>query len=109
MVCVQAQRKVESQLRASQNMIYAKDKELTEALAKLSRAKDLLANLGVSGYVDPKDQEECYLKEAIAKEEESSSNGNVNSSTSGFPQGLLGLQMDLLLVGRRRVACHQEK
>ncbi|KAL2553202.1 hypothetical protein Fot_06821 [Forsythia ovata] len=55
MVCVQAQRKVESQLRACQNMIHAKDKELTKALTELSRAKDLLANLGVPGYTNPKD------------------------------------------------------
>ncbi|KAL2551936.1 hypothetical protein Fot_05555 [Forsythia ovata] len=42
--CVQAQRTAESQLRACQNMIHAKDKELTEALA----------NIGVPGYADPK-------------------------------------------------------
>ncbi|KAL2545911.1 hypothetical protein Fot_15144 [Forsythia ovata] len=53
-VCVQAQKKAESQLRSCQNMIHAKDKELTEALSELSRAQDLLANLGVSGYADPK-------------------------------------------------------
>ncbi|KAL2530159.1 hypothetical protein Fot_23592 [Forsythia ovata] len=54
MAYIQAQRTAKSQLRACQNMIYAKDKELTEALAELSRAKNLLANLGVSGYPDPK-------------------------------------------------------
>ncbi|KAL2493648.1 hypothetical protein Fot_37405 [Forsythia ovata] len=52
-VCVQAQKKVESQLRSCQNMIHAKDKELSEALSELSRAHDLLANLGVPGYADP--------------------------------------------------------
>ncbi|KAL2489130.1 SPRY domain-containing protein [Forsythia ovata] len=51
---VQAQKKAESQLRSFQNMIHAKDKELTEALSELSRAQDLLANLGVPGYADPK-------------------------------------------------------
>ncbi|KAL2456375.1 hypothetical protein Fot_56895 [Forsythia ovata] len=56
--CVQAQRMAESQLRACQNMIHAKDKELTEALTELSRVKDLLANLGVLGYVDLKDPTE---------------------------------------------------
>ncbi|KAL2500988.1 hypothetical protein Fot_34836 [Forsythia ovata] len=46
------QMKVESQLRVCQNIIHAKDKELTKALAELSRAKDLLANLEVPGYAD---------------------------------------------------------
>ncbi|KAL2559344.1 hypothetical protein Fot_04083 [Forsythia ovata] len=36
--CVQAQKKAESQLRSCQNMIHAKDKELTEALTELSKA-----------------------------------------------------------------------
>ncbi|KAL2494567.1 hypothetical protein Fot_38324 [Forsythia ovata] len=53
--CAQAQKKGESQPRACQNMFYAKDKELTEALAELSKAKDLLASLGVPCYADPKD------------------------------------------------------
>ncbi|KAL2538466.1 hypothetical protein Fot_19857 [Forsythia ovata] len=53
-VCVQAQKKAKSQLRSCQNMIHAKDKELTEALSELSRAQDLLAYLGISGYADPK-------------------------------------------------------
>ncbi|KAL2514890.1 hypothetical protein Fot_28861 [Forsythia ovata] len=53
-VCVQAQKKAESQLRSCQNMVNAKDKELTEALTKLSKAQCLLAKLGVPGYVDPK-------------------------------------------------------
>ncbi|KAL2489326.1 Uncharacterized protein Fot_42618 [Forsythia ovata] len=60
--CVQAQRTAESQLRACQNMIHAKDKELTEALTELSRAKDLLANLGVPGYADPKGPTRTYGK-----------------------------------------------
>ncbi|KAL2559203.1 hypothetical protein Fot_03942 [Forsythia ovata] len=53
-VCVQAQKTAESQLRSCQNMIHAKDKELTEALTELSKAKGLLANFGVTGYTDPK-------------------------------------------------------
>ncbi|KAL2514505.1 hypothetical protein Fot_28476 [Forsythia ovata] len=36
--CVQAQTKAELQLRSCQNMIHAKDKELTEALTELSNA-----------------------------------------------------------------------
>ncbi|KAL2559392.1 hypothetical protein Fot_04131 [Forsythia ovata] len=52
---VQAQNKAESQLRICQNMVHAKEKELTEALAELSKAKDLLANLEVPDYADPKD------------------------------------------------------
>ncbi|KAL2508371.1 hypothetical protein Fot_32018 [Forsythia ovata] len=51
-VCVQAQKKAESQLRSCQNVVHAKDKELTEALSELSRARDLLANIGVPDYVD---------------------------------------------------------
>ncbi|KAL2538708.1 hypothetical protein Fot_20099 [Forsythia ovata] len=53
MMCAQAQKKSQSQLRSCQNMVHAKDKELTEALAELSKAKDLLVNLGVPGYADP--------------------------------------------------------
>ncbi|KAL2474089.1 hypothetical protein Fot_49825 [Forsythia ovata] len=45
--CVDAQKKVESQLKSCQNMIHAKDKELTEALSELLKAQDLLAKLGV--------------------------------------------------------------
>ncbi|KAL2549849.1 hypothetical protein Fot_11379 [Forsythia ovata] len=52
--CVQAQRKAESQLRACQNVIHAKDKELMEALTELSKAKDLLANLGSLVMLIPK-------------------------------------------------------
>ncbi|KAL2538387.1 hypothetical protein Fot_19778 [Forsythia ovata] len=52
--CVQAQKKAELQLRSYQNMVHAKDKKLTEALTKLSKAQDLLAKLGVPGYADPK-------------------------------------------------------
>ncbi|KAL2529857.1 hypothetical protein Fot_22458 [Forsythia ovata] len=60
MACAQAQRKAESQLRACQNMVHAKDKELIEALAELSKSKGLLASLGVPGYVDPKDPAGTY-------------------------------------------------
>ncbi|KAL2501296.1 hypothetical protein Fot_35144 [Forsythia ovata] len=52
--CVQAQKKAESQLRSCQNMVHAKDKELSEALNELSRAQYLLAKLGVPGYANPK-------------------------------------------------------
>ncbi|KAL2552390.1 hypothetical protein Fot_06009 [Forsythia ovata] len=52
--CVQVQKKVELQLRSCQNMIHAKDKELTEALIELSKARDLLVKLGVPCYADPK-------------------------------------------------------
>ncbi|KAL2514924.1 hypothetical protein Fot_28895 [Forsythia ovata] len=51
---VQAQKKVESQLRSCQSMVHAKDKELTEVLTELSKAQGLLAKLGISGYEDPK-------------------------------------------------------
>ncbi|KAL2500393.1 hypothetical protein Fot_34241 [Forsythia ovata] len=52
--CVQAQTTAESQLRYCQNMIHAKDKELTEALTELLKANGLLANPGLPGYADPK-------------------------------------------------------
>ncbi|KAL2538839.1 hypothetical protein Fot_20230 [Forsythia ovata] len=51
--CVDAQKTVESQLKFCQNMIYAKDKELTEALNELAKAQGLLAKLGVPGYAEP--------------------------------------------------------
>ncbi|KAL2559153.1 hypothetical protein Fot_03892 [Forsythia ovata] len=54
MTCVQVQRTAESQLRDCQNMIHAKDKELTNALAELSKSKGLLVNLGVAGYTNHK-------------------------------------------------------
>ncbi|KAL2552658.1 Uncharacterized protein Fot_06277 [Forsythia ovata] len=38
-MCVQAQRKVESQLRASQNMVHTKYKELTEAWKSYRRLR----------------------------------------------------------------------
>ncbi|KAL2494311.1 Ribonuclease [Forsythia ovata] len=47
-VCVAAQKKAESQLKSCQSMIQAKDKELTEVLNELTKAKGLLAKLGVS-------------------------------------------------------------
>ncbi|KAL2552699.1 hypothetical protein Fot_06318 [Forsythia ovata] len=52
-LCVQAQKKSESQLRSCQSMVHAKDKELTEALTELSKAQGLLAKLGVPDYEDP--------------------------------------------------------
>ncbi|KAL2552462.1 hypothetical protein Fot_06081 [Forsythia ovata] len=51
--CVDAQKKAESQLKSCQSMIHAKDKELTEALRELAKAKSLLAKLGAPGYVEP--------------------------------------------------------
>ncbi|KAL2515389.1 hypothetical protein Fot_29360 [Forsythia ovata] len=51
--CVDAQKKAESQLKSCQNMLQAKDKELTEALSELAKAKGLLAKLGVPGYAEP--------------------------------------------------------
>ncbi|KAL2557872.1 uncharacterized protein Fot_02611 [Forsythia ovata] len=47
-----AQKKAESQLRSCQSMVHAKDKELTEALTELSKARGMLAKLGVLGYKD---------------------------------------------------------
>ncbi|KAL2508676.1 hypothetical protein Fot_32323 [Forsythia ovata] len=54
-MCAQAHKNAKSQLRACQNMVHGKDKEMTGALVELSKAKDLLANLGVPSYADPKD------------------------------------------------------
>ncbi|KAL2489290.1 Peptide exporter [Forsythia ovata] len=48
--CVDAWKKAESQLKSCQSMIHAKDKELTEALSELAKAKGLLAKLGAPGY-----------------------------------------------------------
>ncbi|KAL2495387.1 hypothetical protein Fot_39144 [Forsythia ovata] len=45
--CVVAQKKAESQLKSCQNMIQAKDRELTEVSNELAKAKGLLAKLGV--------------------------------------------------------------
>ncbi|KAL2547708.1 Uncharacterized protein Fot_09238 [Forsythia ovata] len=50
---VDARKKAESQLKSCQSMIHAKDKELTEALSGLAKAKDLLAKLGAPGYAEP--------------------------------------------------------
>ncbi|KAL2496542.1 Uncharacterized protein Fot_40299 [Forsythia ovata] len=50
--CVVTQKKAESQLKSCQSMIQAKDKELTEALNELTKAKGLLAKLGVPGYIE---------------------------------------------------------
>ncbi|KAL2496241.1 hypothetical protein Fot_39998 [Forsythia ovata] len=46
--CIIAQKKAESQ--SYQSMIHAKDRELTEVLNELTKAKGLLAKLGVPGY-----------------------------------------------------------
>ncbi|KAL2559474.1 hypothetical protein Fot_04213 [Forsythia ovata] len=50
--CIVAQKKAESQLKSCQNMIQAKDRELTEVLNELAKAKGLLAKLGVPGYTE---------------------------------------------------------
>ncbi|KAL2489272.1 hypothetical protein Fot_42564 [Forsythia ovata] len=50
--CIVAQKKVESQLKSCQNMIQAKDRELSEVLNELAKAKSLLAKLGVPGYTE---------------------------------------------------------
>ncbi|KAL2529202.1 hypothetical protein Fot_21803 [Forsythia ovata] len=44
--------KAESQLKSCQRMIHAKDRELTEVLNELTKAKGLLAKLGVTGYTE---------------------------------------------------------
>ncbi|KAL2509911.1 hypothetical protein Fot_33558 [Forsythia ovata] len=54
-MCAQAQKKAELKLKVCEDTIHPKHKELTEALAELSKAKDLLADLGAPGYADPKD------------------------------------------------------
>ncbi|KAL2493595.1 hypothetical protein Fot_37352 [Forsythia ovata] len=51
--CVVARKKAESQLKSCQSMIQAKDKELTEVLNELAKAKGLLAKLGAPGYAGP--------------------------------------------------------
>ncbi|KAL2514524.1 hypothetical protein Fot_28495 [Forsythia ovata] len=51
-VCVVAQKKAESQLKSCQSMIQAKDKKLTEFLNELTKAKGLLAKLGVHDYTE---------------------------------------------------------
>ncbi|KAL2545844.1 hypothetical protein Fot_15077 [Forsythia ovata] len=50
--CIVARKKAESQLKSCQSMIQAKDKELTEVLNELTKAKGLLAKLGVPGYAE---------------------------------------------------------
>ncbi|KAL2494814.1 Uncharacterized protein Fot_38571 [Forsythia ovata] len=52
-VCFDAQKMAESQLKSCQNMIYAKDKELTKALNELAKTQGLLAKLGAPGYAEP--------------------------------------------------------
>ncbi|KAL2553480.1 Uncharacterized protein Fot_07099 [Forsythia ovata] len=58
--CIAAQKKAESQLKSCQNMIQAKDRELTEVLNELAKAKGLLAKLGVPGYTET-DEERVEL------------------------------------------------
>ncbi|KAL2501479.1 hypothetical protein Fot_35327 [Forsythia ovata] len=49
---IKARKQVELKLKVCEDMAHAKYKELTRALAELSKAKELLAKLGVSGYAD---------------------------------------------------------
>ncbi|KAL2520353.1 hypothetical protein Fot_24276 [Forsythia ovata] len=51
---VKAQKQAELKLKVCEVMAHAKHKELTEVLAELSKAKELLTKLGVSSYADPK-------------------------------------------------------
>ncbi|KAL2545654.1 hypothetical protein Fot_14887 [Forsythia ovata] len=51
---INAKKQAELKLKVCEDMAHAKHKELTESLAELSKAKDLLAKLGLSGYADPK-------------------------------------------------------
>ncbi|KAL2493727.1 hypothetical protein Fot_37484 [Forsythia ovata] len=51
---VKARKQAELKLKVCENMAHAKHKELTEALAELSMANELLAKLEVSSYTDPK-------------------------------------------------------
>ncbi|KAL2553251.1 hypothetical protein Fot_06870 [Forsythia ovata] len=54
MMCADAHRKAELKLKIFEDMAYAKHKELTEVLTKLSRAKELLAKLEAPGHLDPR-------------------------------------------------------
>ncbi|KAL2494968.1 hypothetical protein Fot_38725 [Forsythia ovata] len=51
--CVVARKKAELQLKSCQSIIQTKDKELTEVLSELAKAKDLLAKLGAPSYAEP--------------------------------------------------------
>ncbi|KAL2493820.1 hypothetical protein Fot_37577 [Forsythia ovata] len=54
MFSIKAQKQAELKLKVCEDMAHAKHKELMEALAELSKAKELLAKLGVSSHTDPK-------------------------------------------------------
>ncbi|KAL2514454.1 hypothetical protein Fot_28425 [Forsythia ovata] len=49
-----AQKQAELKLNVCEDMAHAKHKELTKALGELSKANELLAKLGASGYSYPK-------------------------------------------------------
>ncbi|KAL2500846.1 Uncharacterized protein Fot_34694 [Forsythia ovata] len=51
---VKTQKQVKLKLKVCEDMAHAQHKKLTEALAEFSKAKELLAKLGVSGYADLK-------------------------------------------------------
>ncbi|KAL2520754.1 hypothetical protein Fot_24677 [Forsythia ovata] len=57
---VSAQKQAELKLKVYEYMAYTKHKQLAEALAKLAKAKELLAKLGASNYADPKGSMEAY-------------------------------------------------
>ncbi|KAL2557715.1 hypothetical protein Fot_02454 [Forsythia ovata] len=59
--CIVAQKKVESQLKSCQNMIQAKDRELTEVLDELAKAKSLLAKLFARVSIDKKSRQGPHL------------------------------------------------
>ncbi|KAL2494102.1 Uncharacterized protein Fot_37859 [Forsythia ovata] len=55
---VSAWKQFELKLKVYEDMVYAKYKQLAEALAELLKAKEFLVKLGASGYTDPKDSTE---------------------------------------------------
>ncbi|KAL2495298.1 hypothetical protein Fot_39055 [Forsythia ovata] len=50
---VKAQKQAELKLKVCKDMAHVTHKELTGALEELSKPKELLAKLGVSGHADP--------------------------------------------------------
>ncbi|KAL2552198.1 hypothetical protein Fot_05817 [Forsythia ovata] len=57
---VKARKEAELKLKVCEDMGHAKLKELTEALTELSKAKESLAKLRISDYLDPKGSTETY-------------------------------------------------
>ncbi|KAL2544934.1 hypothetical protein Fot_14167 [Forsythia ovata] len=54
-VCIDARKWAKLKQKVCEDMAHAKHKELAEALAELSKAKESLAKLGASNYADPKE------------------------------------------------------